>query len=116
MDQSIKTSWRILSAIIIVVASAAFIYGLVGVLSSNDPLITILIPLLLIPSAFPIVLGILTWRGHRWAMISLRLTILIILTGGTFLDVIIGLDVFSFAPFSIPFITFCVLWLAFSFK
>ena len=116
MDQSVKTSWRILSAIIIVAASTAFIYGLFGVLTSKDPLITIFIPLLLIPSGFFITLGILMWRGHRWAMISLRLAIVVILAVGIFLDLIVGLDVFSFAPFSIPFITFCVLWLFFSFK
>ncbi len=116
MYPSVKTSWRILSALIIVVAGAAFLYGLFGILTSNDPLIKIFIPLLIIPSALPIVLAILTWRGHGWAMMGLRLTIIIILAGGIFLDVVMGLDVFSFAPFSIPFITFSVVWLAFSFK
>jgi hypothetical protein len=116
MNQSVKRSWRILSAAIITISGIGLLYGLAAVLTGKDSLAVIFIPLVIIPSAIPLILGIFMWRGHRWALIGLRATLILILAGGAFLDLAVGLNVFSFALFAVPFIAFCVVWLILSFK
>ena len=106
MSYNQKTLWQILSIGMIVPGTAAFLYALAAVTLSKDPLAVIFIPLVLLPSLPPTILGWFIWKGKKWALIMLRIVIAGILLGGTLLKITIDLNVFGCKPFAIPFISY----------
>ena len=75
---------KLLGAVITVVSGGALLYGLAGVAFTNDPLAVLLAPLIIIPGAAFFLLGIFIWRGQHWALIGLRICIIVIFAGGLF--------------------------------
>ena len=67
-----------------------------------------------IPALVPLFASWFMWRGRLWAVWLLRIYLGLILVAGAVLQSF-GLSVFSFTPFAVPFISFCVLWVAASF-
>ena len=100
----------------IVAGAVASAYGLAGWLASQgDPLADLLLLGIAVPALPPLVLGVLLLRGHRWVLHGLRAMHVLLLVGGAWLTWGVGLGVFSFAPFAVPFVAACLLWLAMSF-
>ena len=87
MSHNRETLWQILSIGMIVPGTAAFLYALAAVTLSNDPLAVIFIPLVLMPSLPPAILGWFMWKGKEWALVILRIVIVGILLGGIFLNI-----------------------------
>jgi hypothetical protein len=96
--------------------AAAFLYGLAGWLDGrSDPLADLLLLGIALPALAPIVLGAFLARGRRWALYGLRTIVLLMLAGGAWLTWGLGLGVFSFPPFAVPFVGACLLWLVSSY-
>ncbi|TVQ72082.1 MAG: hypothetical protein EA363_05005 [Balneolaceae bacterium] len=111
-----RTSWKILSALMGVVSLGVLSWAASALIFDPDHsnLNILIIWLMVIPALVPLFTSWFMWKGRTWAVWLLRIYLMLILASGTALQSF-GLGVFSFAPFAIPFISFCVIWLAVSF-
>jgi len=91
-------------------------YALVVYFIENDkPMVGMFVMIVGGPALMPAILGYKMSKGSVPAAWTLRAVLIAVLIGGTFLDLVIGLDVFSFAPVAVSLITVCVVWLVLSF-
>lgn len=109
-------SWKILSAIMGLVSLGVLTWGVSALIFQPDHsnLNILIVWLMVMPAVVPLAASWFMWKGRVWAVWLLRVYLALILTAGTVLQSL-GFGVFSFAPFAIPFISFCVIWVAASF-
>jgi len=111
-----KTFWRPLGGVAMVLGGIALCYAaLTAIHDRNEPLIGVFVSLVAIPALSPAIFGYFMWQGKNWAAWALRISIAGILLCGTFLDLMIGLDVFSLPQLAIPLILCSIIWLVISF-
>ncbi len=111
-----RVSWKVLSAIMGFVSLGVLIWAATALILDPDHsnLNILIIWMMVIPALVPLLASWFMWRGRLWAVWLLRTYLGLILVAGAALQSF-GLGVFSFAPFAIPFLSFCVLWVAASF-
>jgi len=105
---------RWLAVVMVGVGAIILAYGVVGYVTSDDPLRGLLLALVAAPSVAPIVFGALMFRGHRWAAIVVRTYLIVLLVIGAWLHLVVGLSVFAPASFGVPFVGACLAWVALS--
>ena len=106
---------RTLAGAAIVAGAASFLYGFAGwITHRHDPLADALLVGIALPALPPVVLGAFLLAGRRWALHGLRAHVALLLLGGAWLTWGVGVGVFSFAPFAVPFVGACLvgLWRA----
>jgi len=109
-------SWKILSGIMGLVSLAVLTWAVMALIFDPDHS-NLNIPifwLMVMAAVVPLFASWFMWKGRIWAVWLLRVYLALILASGAALQSF-GLGVFSFAPFAIPFISFCMLWVAASF-
>ena len=110
------TSWKILSAIMGLVSLGVLTWGVSALIFQPDHsnLNVLIVWLMVMPAVVPLFASWFMWKGRIWAVWLLRVYLVLILAAGAALQSL-SFGVFSFAPFAIPFISFCVIWIAASF-
>ena len=111
-----RTSWKTLSAIMGLVSLGVLMWGGSALIFQPDHsnLNILIVWLMVIPAVVPLFASWFMWKGRIWAVWLLRVYLVLILSAGAALQ-LLSFGVFSFAPFAIPFISFCVIWVAASF-
>jgi len=117
MNECTKKYWKQLGLFVMVIGILSLLYALIVLLTSpNEPLIGIFLFLVIVPALIPALLGYFMYKGYNWSAWIIRISIFLTLFIGFLLDFIVGLDVFSFAPFSVSFVLISIIWLILSFK
>lgn len=107
---------RALAGAAIVAGAASFLYAFAGwITHRHDALADALLIGVALPALPPVVLGAFLLAGRRWALHGLRAHVALLLLGGAWLTWGVGVGVFSFAPFAVPFVGACIVWLWLSF-
>ena len=110
------TLWKVLSAIMGLVSLAVLTWAVSALIFDPDHsnLNILIFWLMVMPAVVPLVASWFMWKERIWAVWLLRIYLVLILASGAALQSF-GLGVFSYAPFAIPFISFCVIWVVASF-
>ena len=111
-----RGSWKILSAIMGAFSLGALVWALSAMIFDPDHsnLNILIVWMMVVPALVPLFASWFMWQGKLWAVWLLRIYVISILALGAVLQSF-GLGVFSFAPFAVPFISFCIIWVAASF-
>lgn len=108
--------WKQLGLSAMLIGISVLVYAVVCLIKEGDkPQMGLFVFVVGFPALVPAFLGYSMYRGSSIAAWSLRISIMLTLIIGGVLDVVVGLDVFSFAPVAVPVITGCILWLILSF-
>ncbi|TGG95600.1 hypothetical protein E4656_04085 [Natronospirillum operosum] len=115
MNLSLLTSLPVMGALMVGATVVGIAWALVVILTSDDPLALILVPLIVAPFAVPLLLGTFLWLGHGWALMALRITLVLLMAWALFLDRAYALNLFVVLPLMNYVFVFYVAWLLLSF-